>query len=193
MEIWQKFQDSPEYEVSNLGRIRRAGRILSPFNNGRYLQIRFWSNNQPKTHLVHRLVATCFVANPCRLPQVNHKDGDKLNNSATNLEWCTAKQNVQHAHRSGLYTHPGSPFVAEHQRELLKGVSVKKIIKTVGGSAATVRAVRNSLGLDPLRGSKRKNVDVEAVRAFQGSVRECARKFEISKSVAHKIRKGVLS
>ena len=52
--------------------------------------------------LVHRLVALGFIPNPDNLPEVNHKDGHKENNSAENLEWCTRQYNVQHAWNTGL-------------------------------------------------------------------------------------------
>ena len=50
-----------------------------------------------KQYTIHRLVAEHFIPNPMLLPQVNHKDGNKLNNNISNLEWCTASHNKKHS------------------------------------------------------------------------------------------------
>jgi hypothetical protein len=60
-----------------------------------------------RTVKVHRVVAEAFIPNPMNLPQVNHKDGNKQNNTADNLEWCSASDNQKHAFRLGLKTVDG--------------------------------------------------------------------------------------
>ena len=55
-----------------------------------------------KYPVVHRLVAVAFLPNPQNLPQINHIDGDKNNNSVNNLEWCSSQKNMRHAFDSGL-------------------------------------------------------------------------------------------
>ena len=57
-----------------------------------------------KMYSVHRLVALVFIPNPNNFPEVNHKDGDKSNNKASNLEWVTGSQNVKHSVANGLST-----------------------------------------------------------------------------------------
>ena len=71
---------------------------------GGYAQLDLCKNGIKRPYLVHRIVAETFVPNPKNLPQVNHKDGNKLNNCADNLEWCTAKENMIHSVKAGLRT-----------------------------------------------------------------------------------------
>ena len=55
-----------------------------------------------KNRNIHRIIAETFIPNPDNLPCVNHKDGNKLNNSVENLEWCTQSENVLHSFTNGL-------------------------------------------------------------------------------------------
>lgn len=93
------------YQVSNLGQVKsfcgsaKFGKpkelILKPYliNSG-YHVVTFYSENRKKHKFqVHRLVAETFIDNPDNLPCVNHKDENKLNNSVSNLEWCTYQYN----------------------------------------------------------------------------------------------------
>ena len=61
-----------------------------------YLRVPLYKDGKRKWHKVHRLVANAFIPNPDNKPQVNHKDGNKLNNSITNLEWVTDEENKEH-------------------------------------------------------------------------------------------------
>lgn len=94
----EEFRDIPGYEglyeVSNLGRVRRNGKILKPSKNKKgYFQVSLCKNGTKKNARIHRLVAQSFISNPQNLPQINHKDEDKTNNAVENLEWCDSKYN----------------------------------------------------------------------------------------------------
>lgn len=92
--VWKKIPDYENYEVSDLGEVRKGCNIIKSFigNNG-YKTVHLCKHGKQKTVMVHRLVANVFLDNPNKLPCVNHKDENKLNNSVSNLEWCTYKYN----------------------------------------------------------------------------------------------------
>jgi hypothetical protein len=71
------------------------------FGEGNYLTVAV----RKKSYSVHRLVAMAWIENPNESPQVNHKDGNKQNNHADNLEWVTNLENLRHGHELGLF-HP---------------------------------------------------------------------------------------
>jgi uncharacterized HNH endonuclease L245 len=71
-------------------------------DNVGYKQCNLYKDGKKKYVRVHRLVAELFVPNPNNLPQVNHIDGNKLNNHYTNLEWVNNSQNTKHAFDNGL-------------------------------------------------------------------------------------------
>jgi len=125
---------SENYEVSNTGLIRNkhTGYALKPSVDKKgYLRARLSRKNIKKSVRIHRMVAIAFIPNPNILPQVNHKDGDKNNNSVSNLEWSTNSDNMKHAIANRLTRHvenagrPRRAVIARHKKtkELYKRYS----------------------------------------------------------------------
>lgn len=126
MEIWKDIKDYEDcYEVSNMGRVRRKpgyvksgikhnekrfvkGRILKQnLKRNGYLTVDLSKNYIVKTKSVHRLVAMAFIENDNpEKTYVNHKNCNKQDNRVENLEWCTAKENSEHANKNNLYAPP---------------------------------------------------------------------------------------
>lgn len=101
--MWKQFRDS-NYEISKMGHVRNSKnkKLIKPrVEKDGYLLVTLWSTLKGKTFKVHRLVAECFLANPLDKPQVNHKDSNKANNFVCNLEWNTAKENINHGIEKG--------------------------------------------------------------------------------------------
>lgn len=73
-----------------------------------YAHITLSNKGNRVTHLVHRLVAEQYIPNPYNLTQVNHIDGNKLNNKTSNLEWVNASTNIVHSFSTGLSNYSGS-------------------------------------------------------------------------------------
>lgn len=97
LEIFKQIPGFPDYQVSTWGRVRRTrtGKILKPeVHTKGYLRVDLYDIFGNRTHKkVHRLVAEAFVGNPFGKPHINHIDGNKQNNSYTNLEWVTDAEN----------------------------------------------------------------------------------------------------
>lgn len=128
-EVWKIVNDYPNYEVSNTGRVRnrKSGRLLQQKlgREGRYMSVYLCNNGHENTQRVHRLVAKAFIPNPENKPQVNHIDGNRLNNHISNLEWCTSKENNLHAIKTEL-NHPG-----EYQKKPIRVVETGEIFNGV--------------------------------------------------------------
>jgi hypothetical protein len=99
------------YWVDSTGNVltknwRNTGKeaVLRPATDKKgYLRVALVKNGKLHTLKVHRIVASAFIYNPENKPQVNHKNGNKKDNSVQNLEWCTQKENAIHAVKNGLW------------------------------------------------------------------------------------------
>ena len=100
-EEWETLRRYPMYQVSKFGRVGniKTERVLKLcVNSSGYKKVVLNGKNE----YVHRLVAETFIPNPHNLPEVNHKDGNKWNNCADNLEWVSKSENAKHAFDLGL-------------------------------------------------------------------------------------------
>lgn len=115
-EIWKKIKDYPNYEISNLGRVKalkyysnihkkyydRELILKEKTNRFGYKFVSLSNKFGRKSKAIHRLVAENFIENKNNYKEVNHIDGNKNNNKVDNLEWCTRQYNVLHSYRLGL-------------------------------------------------------------------------------------------
>ncbi len=163
------FHGFPDYQVSNLGRVRSLprtirysngsirdldGKILKPIKiKTGYYHINLWYGRKMKMFSVHRLVALAFIPNTEGLPQLNHMDFNKANNRFDNLEWVTPKQNSDHANDARRQKRPrgdehGSTRVSDMQvlqiRELrAKGMSHQSLADMFGCSQCHISDIVN--------------------------------------------------
>ena len=152
-EIWK---DIPNYEglyqVSNLGRVRslyNKGRVLKPrkHRNG-YQEVNLSKRKIIKTKLIHRLVMLVFIGESDL--QVNHINGIKTDNRLENLEYCTSRDNIRHAHKIGLSNTKGqnngraklTEFEAKQIKYGHKGWKQKDIANMYGLSRDQIRLIR---------------------------------------------------
>ena len=138
-----------DYIITKKGEIinKRNGKKVKPQPNGKgYLRVSIGG----KLRFVHRLVAEKYVPNPENKPQVNHKDGNKLNNSAENLEWVTNMENRQHAVKNLLHltgekcswsklNQEKVDFIRLHQE-----ITAKELAEKYNVSVPTINAVRQN-------------------------------------------------
>lgn len=95
-----------DYTIDTEGNVyskRKHKYLKQTINKYGYCKVTLQKDKYKKMYSVHRLVAEVFIPNYNKLPQVNHIDGNKQNNHVANLEWCTAKHNMNEAVRTGLF------------------------------------------------------------------------------------------
>lgn len=142
-ELWKEVDGfDGYYEVSDKGRVKSLdrvikhsngvchnvkGRMLKPIFFGNYHGVQMCNHGKLKKKYIHRLVAETFVENTHNKKTVNHKDGNKFNNSAENLEWATQKENNRHAVETGLNKTMGSDnHMCKHSYDVVLRIRLLK-------------------------------------------------------------------
>jgi len=160
-EEWKQIKEAKEgYFVSNLGRVKNPkGLLIKSGDNGggyRYIFYRTKENKSKRTY-VHRLVAAYFLKSEDGCIYVNHKDLNKENNAADNLEWVTAKQNTAHGIKAGCINKKGRPHTIHSDEKIrrvyaehIKGMTLCEIERVYGVNRSTLASI--------IRGDVRKSV-----------------------------------
>ncbi|MGE3608019.1 MAG: HNH endonuclease [Bacteriovoracaceae bacterium] len=162
---WAKIADSENHRITISGKIQTRvtrGGIVT----GRWVDMKTYVErggyehggyvlNGKKMHVkIHRLMAIYFIYNPNNHPMVNHKSGIKTENSISNLEWCTAKENSNHADNNGLRDVKGSKCKQSKLNEekvilvkkmILEGFKEKKIADTFGVKRSAISKIKHGI------------------------------------------------
>lgn len=147
--MWIDIPKSKIHEINNHGEVRNkhTGKILAgSINNSGYRTVHLVKKNYPE--FIHRLVAEAFVYNddPMSNTDVNHIDGNKLNNDASNLEWVSRSENVKHAYTNGL----NRPSGGGHNKRAIRIIETGEVFqsqyecaKAINGSTTGVSMAIN--------------------------------------------------
>lgn len=220
MELEDVIDDYIPLSINNNYHISRKGDIYSYYTNRMlkqrnnkkgYPSIYLTINGKGTTLVVHRLVAQTFIPNPENLPQVNHIDGNKENNSVENLEWCTNEYNMKHSWEIGLReslkgTDIGTSKLLEHEViEIYESEeSSYKLSKKYNVSTSAINLIRSDeiwshitedkiKGVQPLNNFRNNIFSLEEVRDIyeqDGKNKDIASVYNVPESTIRSIRNG---
>ena len=158
---WRKIKNHECYSVSDTGLVKYNDIILKQSMSDRYPMVVIQSNGKRIRRRVHKLVAEAFIPNPHNKTCVNHIDGNKLNNTVSNLEWATHTDNAIHAYQTGLRTPSNKKRVQQYTVEgifIAEYNSLREAADALGikweGISAVVRQAptRNGEGVRKIAG-----------------------------------------
>lgn len=152
------YQISDNGDIKSLNRFDKAGHNLKELIRKQkvtkfgYKNITLYKDGKRKEYFVHRLVAYTFIGMPKGKKQVNHKNGNKIDNRVENLEWVTVSENHKHMYRTGLRSmegehHNNRKVNAKQAIEIFKsrekGVDLAKKYGVTTGTISLIRRSKN--------------------------------------------------
>jgi hypothetical protein len=150
--IWRiamKITGHENYIVTDSGEVINTNTnqaMKKQLNNCGYYRVALSKSGKTKRHFVHRLVASAYLENKGNLPQVNHINGNKLDNHVKNLEWCTASDNHKHS-----FKHLNRPvtkvFDTDNGKTKIKKEDIPRLIEIK--KTSTYRSMALVLGVHP--------------------------------------------
>jgi hypothetical protein len=151
--MWKRYKNT-SYLISDIGEVYSEiqHKILTPSDDTKgYLKVTLWIDGVQSTEKVHRLVAMVFLEESETKLEVNHIDGNKRNNSSTNLEWVSHQENITHAMLLGLMSigssHPISKLDEEAvlliKQLFVAGLSNQEIANRFGVARGTISKIRD--------------------------------------------------
>jgi len=144
-----KIKDYLCYDISKDGKVKNTNtnmHLKKQINNSGYYRVELSNKGHSKKFFVHRLVALSFIPNAENLPQVNHKDGNKLNNNVDNLEWITASNNKKHAF-GVLGQKPNMFFNGKNGKTKIKKEDIPSLIERK--KHKTYKSLAKEVGVNP--------------------------------------------
>jgi len=197
---WKDIPNFINYAASSNGSIKniKTNRILKQeLTKDGYLKVTLYKNGKGYTKKTHRFIALTFIANIFDKPQINHIDGKKINNHTENLEWVTAKENMAHAIKNGLYTSEsakkayqtkikkyGTDYLSELGKKNFAKSDKKQIQKTIlrkyGIEYIKINAKKAS------EKAKDKNIKKTIIKDLQGNI-ICTKESRVTASIFLKV------
>ena len=164
------------YQVSNTGKVRslvgwnghkyvKRDRELTPtMTSTGYLKVDLKNKGVKKSLKLHRVIAGAFIPNPDNHPVINHIDGNPLNNSLENLEWCSQKHNCQHAYDTGLHKRKAIPADIVNAYCEDEFASANSIGEEFGISKSSVCRILKHNGIQVRKAQSRYGIDIETIK-----------------------------
>ena len=132
--MWKDVNDYEGfYQVSSDGAIKNKFGVITngwEQNDYGYRKVRLYKDGKAKDFYLHRLVACAFIDNPASKPIINHIDSNPRNNKASNLEWVTQKENMQHASKNNRLNTQGVEVLNTETNKVFK--SIKEAADSIG-------------------------------------------------------------